>query len=233
MTETAVGERPILFSGPMVRAILDGTKTQTRRVVRFPAHVSQDNCGPMRWEEQPGAWRLAGHYGGQQLICNRTDGDVGVWAIKSPYGEPGDRLWVRETWRALECRSDGIDGMLYRADGRFVPIASREAGDRWTEAYDNGRHGTKWRPSIHMPRWASRLTLDITDVRVQRLQEISEEDAKAEGARVPDHIYPDTPREAYIYAENFRLIWDTINAKRGYGWDLNPWCWCLTFRRLP
>lgn len=208
----AVRERGILMSGDMVRAILDGTKSQTRRVVKFPAHVSQKNCVPMRWEEQPEAWRLAGQYGGQQLICSRTD-DVGVWAIQGPYGEPGDRLWIRETWCPYPKKP------IYRADyGAFTPLRDGFGGP--------------WKPSIYMPRRASRLTLEITDVRVQRLQEISQADAKAEGAQIPEIIYPDSPREAYVYAENFRLIWDSLNKKRGHGWDTNPFVWAISFRRI-
>jgi hypothetical protein len=160
--------------------------------------------------------------------------------IACPYGEPGDRLWVRETWRCFERPSDGVDGVLFRADDAFQEIENtRAAADAWVQA--NDKTG-KWRPSIFMPRWASRIDLEVTEVRVQRLDEISEEDARAEGVVLPsfdeqvargdaiDGLRP-VIRKATTRGE-FSRLWDSINAERGYGWAANPWVWAITFRRV-
>lgn len=168
-------DRPILFSGPMVRAILEGRKTQTRRVVKGNPYIAK----PM------------------------------------PYA-PGDRLWVRET-----CHTYHWDHprSVYRADfddGK-KPCRVRKQ----IESYEVGR----WTPAIHMPRWASRLTLVVTDSRVQRLQDVSEEDARAEGVERP--IMPHWP--GYPYRSAFRGLWNDLNAKSGYGWDENPWVVAVTF----
>lgn len=198
-------ERPILFSAPMVRALLAGAKTQTRRVAKLThaAHVKEPR-GHRRWHPgDPDAWQAC------------------------PYGVPGDRLWVREAWaqnenQLSETRMDR--SIVYRADGE-------------ARALDNG-HEKAWRPSIHMPRWASRITLEITDVRVQRLQEISDEDALAEGLRsdgslgaqcsveLPGHrTHHDSPKEC------FRLLWESIHGPGS--WEQNPWVWAITFKRAP
>lgn len=191
-----VKERPILFSGPMVRAILDGRKTQTRRVVK-PQPIWVYDCS---------------------VPVLTTDADPNA-AIRCPYGVPGDRLWVRETfgrqWR---------HGFIYRADVE-TPIP---AGG--------------WEPSIHMPRCASRIMLEVTRVCVERLQNISEADAQAEGIQVLPLQSVDDPsawrqsgpgaHQARNARESFRLLWDSINSKRGFGWDVNPWVWVIEFRRV-
>lgn len=179
-------ERPILFSGPMVRAILDGTKTQTRRVAMHTV------CGVR-------VARLA--YDPAPDVC------------ACPYGVPGDRLWVRETFAPFS-----TGGAVYRADKpRFSPGAHEVVGG-------------SWHPSIHMPRWASRLSLEVTGVRVERLQDISEADAIAEGCHdsdgAPTQELSGTARGA------FALLWDDLNADRGYGWDANPWVWVVEFRKV-
>jgi hypothetical protein len=156
-------DRPILFSGPMVRALLEGRKTQTRRVHKAPTGLE--------------------HLAGSVL----------------PRFEVGDRLWTRETW------APKTNGFLYGAD--WLP-----------SAYD----GLKpWRPSIFMPRRASRLTLTVTDVRVQRVQDISATDAEEEGVRCDM-----SPR---TFVDHFHRLWDSLNASRGYGWEANPWVVALTF----
>ena len=138
-----------------------------------------------------------------------------------PYGVPGDRLWVRETWTTESPRWDGekpeafMDSVLTHNDALLYKATDKDA-DRI------------WRPSIFMPRWASRITLEITDVRVERLQDISEADAEAEGA-TPQVVLPG---DAVSYVAGFYWLWDSINAKRGYGWDRNPLVWVITFRRL-
>jgi len=168
ITRTAAGgqgamkERPILFSAPMVRAILAGTKTQTRRVVK-PQPLKPDPSHPSYFPFQPDDWVWSAN-SWSSTISNSPEGPAG-WSRHCPYGQPGDRLWVRETFY-----HDPEDSLtLYRADGGFD-------GDQWDAGY-------KWHPSIHMPRLISRITLKITDVRVQRLQAISEADALAEGVK--------------------------------------------------
>lgn len=202
MTTTAVRERGILFKGHLVRAILEGRKTQTRRVV----------------QPQPvGAWAAPGRQSG-------------------PYGRIGDRLWVRET-HAI------VPATAYRAshdDGVPLPRAVSPDGYYWAvyrEGWTRSAPG-RWRPSIHMPRWASRLTLEITDVRVERIHDITAQDAWAEGIRprgVAAHAGDGTtdsvdPQAAVL--DEFRDTWDEINAKRGFGWAANPWVWAITFRKL-
>lgn len=215
-----MADRPILFSAPMVRALLAGTKTQTRRVVK-PALSGRE------WVEQRetgGFWRCA-------------DGEptcyAGVWEtheyaqqypIICPYGQPGDRLWVREAHWWFKDEHDPVIGyappkltaedVLYRADG------------------DDGRR--VWRPSIHMPRWASRITLEVTGVRVERLQDISEADAIAEGIERSGTFnwrnYLDHPYADFTSARrSYRSLWEQINGPGS--WDENPWVWVVSFRR--
>lgn len=197
-TATATKERPILFSGPMVRALLDGRKTQTRRVVKPQPPEGVCRC------PYAGGW-----------AHEHADGACSCRLIRCPYGWIGDRLWVREAWGLMDTQpSDGPDRATlgYRADG--------------DAAAPNGRHQL-WRPSIHMPRWASRITLEITDVRVERLQDISEDDAWAEGFPDPEGANREYPDRARYW---FRNLWGEINGKGS--WDMNPWVWALTFRRV-
>lgn len=215
-------EHPVLFSAPMVRAILEGRKTQTRRAARL---------------------NIAGRLGRLSNQCHPEDPRA---IAACPYGQPGDRLWVRETCSAEELTAetekdrslDGLDGVRYAADGHFEPIKNTpEAADAWVilNAY-RGKHGATV-PAIHMPRWASRITLEITDVRVQRLQEINIPDAMAEGIKnlcTPDHN--DYGILGLAIAQHpvraFSLLWDAINALHGFGWNANPWVWALTFKRV-
>lgn len=203
-------ERPILFSGEMVRAILDGRKTMTRRVMKRQPHGA-------------GEWVLRGENWLFPDVCPYI-------TIKCPYGQPGDRLWVRETWASL----DGVDHL----SPKDIELLCRDAGyktgpcgDLWYQADNSYRQWGddkqtkgKWRPSIHMPRWASRINLEITDVCVERLQDISEEDARSEGINNP---------LGSLALNIFPSLWDSINLKRGYGWDSNPWVWVVEFKRLP
>lgn len=212
-------ERPIIFSGSMVRAILDGRKTQTRRVIKNIVEGS-------------GGW--------PSFSKGRHHGNM-VKPKYCPYGLPGDRLWVRETYaihqtvdhirrpdgRAFSEVSDGC--AAYRADGHDTVEDLRShikvMGDMSLEAIEI--QGDRWRPSIHMPRWASRITLEVTDVRVERVQEIetSPEDMLAEGVTA-------VTEAAVHLAFEFRKLWDSINAKRGFGWDVNPWVWVVSFKVL-
>lgn len=230
-------ERPILFSGAMVRALLAGTKTQTRRVVKpQPTHFNPVGV-PRR------------------VIPTGGPSDV----IRCPYGQPGDRLWVRESgaMHALLAPEDPLQPMLFRHD---VPTTAN-LGDYWVQrtrapgaSYSTEctreqflRHsGAKAVPSIHMPRWASRITLELTSVRVERLQDISEADAMAEGIvecpipaddegprRIGYMVGPDDGKSglAVTAVNAYRDLWESINGPDS--WDANPWVWAIEFKRLP
>lgn len=186
-------ERPILFSGEMIRAILSGNKTQTRRVLnplcrQFPI-VHFERWGIPYKDIVDWQYNDAGN---PLWVSTEPDGTTREW--KCPYGEPEDRLWVRETWAVYGQFQSG-EGYCYRADG--------------------DKAGIVWRPSIFMPRQACRIKLEITGVRVERLQDISEEDAQAEGV---------------AGVGTFGVLWNEINAKRGYGWDTNPWVFVIDFK---
>ena len=205
-------QRPILFNGDMVRALLDGRKTQTRRIVKPAKDRNGSGC-------QLVACEIAGEVnGGDYSLC--------------PYGRPGDQLWVREA-HALLPRT------AYRASVGTGTIAQVEhPTDGYTaavfrEGFD--RSGApNWRPSIHMPRWASRITLQIVSVRVERLQEISEADAKAEGMELtgwrPTYSAPDSGGECFTPADNFAALWESINGAGS--WEANPWVWVVEFKRI-
>lgn len=190
-------ERPILFSGPMVRAILEGRKTQTRRVVKpQPDYVCQ-------LEKMP----FTGQHWDKRIKCH--------------YGQPGDRLWVRETWaKPFDVPDAKLQGRLtYRSDFRESPVLGTVRSDGAMA------DRVKWKPSIHMPRWASRITLEITGVRVERLQDISEQDAIAEGVQHSLHL-----QGGRFARENFAHLWWTINGDDS--WEQNPWVWVVEFKRV-
>ena len=175
-------EHPILFSGPMVRAILEGRKTQTRRVIKPQT-----------------TW------GSDVEYC--------------PHGVPGDRLWVRETWCPLERADWSRPGREYNVNYKADATPEGECIRK--------EMGYQWKPSIFMPRWASRITLEITGVKVERIQELLDhKDIMAEG------ILPDEGPRCYSCRTRFAELWDSLNAKRGYGWDANPWVWVIEFKRL-
>lgn len=207
--------KPIIFSGPMVRALLEGRKTQTRRAIKRVA-----DFGPVT---EFGASDTPGyefHFRDQRGLWN----DCKDFAVLSrcPYGQQGDYLWVRETWDAPKTWTAGyagnevVDGWYFDR-GKVIYRATDACQGPWD----------KWRPSIHMPRWASRLTLRITDVRVERVQEITNDDAINEGAlesvEIPyvGSMTCDQAREA------FRLLWNYINGTGA--WDRNQWVWVLSF----
>jgi len=234
-------ERPILFSGEMVRAILDGRKTQTRRVMN-PQLKSIDyevNFVSTKVDALP--------FPDGKVCLPGGPASSGYPSLAEycPFGKPGDRLWVRETWYDdLMARSisDGIEGIYYRADGECCEQIPE------CQCADGGK--PKWRPSIFMPRWASRLTLEITRVRVERLQDISEEDAKAEGFEpiifdefdIAEIMFNDPDcQEAEVLEilgpgqipakADFSLLWDKINGKK-HPWASNPWVWVISFKPL-
>lgn len=233
-------ERPILFSGPMVRAILEGRKTQTRRPLKSQPTLACSLTDGILPPTPPGAAAVCQHYVKGEWAFSWPDLQRLCLVVKCPYGVPGDRLWVRETWGIGRLAGRLIDPCLnYRADGALLPLVGNCSPDTWSivgsQHEVNGTDLLKvregWIPAIHMPRWASRITLEITDVRVERVQEISEKDAEAEGVTLDcpvGHIqsYQKSP---YVYS--FAQLWDSINAKRGHGWDTNPWVWALSFNK--
>jgi len=215
-------ERPILFSAPMVRAVARQVdpKTQTRRVVK--PSVKGCTVGVYTSDDD----------GFIQPVNVQEDGDP--WEdIPCPYGQPGDRLWVRETWAV----GHGYDGMPPRAIPE-LPFVNRHY------AATEDRGGLLWRPSIHMPRWLSRITLEVTGVRVERLNEISEADCIAEGIDgfefCGERFWRDyllTDEEAQCSPAltdpraSYRTLWESINGAGS--WAANPWVWVVEFRRLP
>ena len=194
-------EHPILFSGPMVRAILDGRKTQTRRVINPQPKVVHD------------------FYPDGTLLTERLFRNGG--RIRCPYGVRGDRLWVRETWGEGFTYAGEYPVVMYRADGKSLIKSS--AKGLIEDKFYCGRppDDMHWKPSIHMPRWASRITLEVVDLHVQPIQTISKQDAIAEGVSE----WEDDPKGA------FRALWDSINADRA-PWGSNPWVWAVAFRRI-
>jgi hypothetical protein len=202
--------KPILFNAEMVRAILDGRKTQTRRVVK-PQPPS--SCGRVLYHPKPAEiWMFQNH---ENIIC--------------PYGAPGDELWVKETMI-----SDGDDWWNYAADGgsRDFPLNDDETeyADYVLDWMDKQRKKQRTIvPSIHMPRWASRITLRITDVRVERVQDITDADALAEGIKPSDVAARGYQRGYQDARVAFRVLWNSINEKRGFGWEKNSWVWVVEF----
>ncbi|EOH6248279.1 morphogenetic protein [Klebsiella pneumoniae] len=189
-------ERGMIFNGEMVRAILDGRKTQTRRPVKFPVLDKNLGC------------ELAGN----ELAGELSAGNY----LNSAFGKPGDRIWVRETWARYNIDQNSHD-IAYRAT---TPADWPEEG--------------RWRPSIHMPRWASRILLEITDVRAERLNAISQENAQAEGMELtgwrPTYSDPDSGGEVMTPYDNFAELWSSIYGDES--WKANPWVWVIEFKRV-
>lgn len=191
----------------MVRAILDGRKTQTRRVIaKQPIDIlpCKEDWAGKRWVS---------------LDTREPKPSGTIFGCK--YGVPGDRLWVRETHAIVPesayRNSDGIEQTINPSD-RYEAAVYREGFDR--------SHSFRWRPSIHMPRWSSRITLEIINVRAERLKRISNKDAHAEGVQEWDGDQPND------YIGSFCNLWDSINEARGFGWGANPWVWVIEFKRV-
>jgi hypothetical protein len=201
-------ERPLIFSSPMIRAILNGSKSQTRRVMKFNPPVV---CAP--WESLE-----------QGVMTWRTTEKGDNYFTRCPYGKPGDMLWIRETHGFVPVTAYGKTAP-HRVDPDDPSMCAiyRAGFDRcWS---------CPSKPSIHMPRWASRILLRITDIRVERVQDISEEDAIAEGVELKHYtkIWKDMHCPSYVGA--FSSLWDSINCDRGHGWDENDWVWVVSFER--
>lgn len=231
-TAEAVRERPILFSAEMVLAILEGEKTQTRRVMK-----TQPTGEPRSSED----WARGLANGGTRFDRVITEADIqskaerlrgrvfpftqagrdSLVSYPCPYGYAGDRLWVREAF------------FDHGTMGGLATKLEERVEYRATEWDRKGDAGGGWKPSIHMPRWASRITLEITEVRVERLQDITREDAIAEGCTgwgAQDFTTMEWDGE---YPEQeYQQLWDSLNKARGCGWDVNPWVWVIGFRRL-
>jgi hypothetical protein len=210
-------ERPILFKDEMIRAILEGRKTQTRRVVKPPKNVDPKHWMPEKlWD---------GQFKALHWPADCAESEI----LKCPYGQPGDRLWVRETWTEPTSLDPGPT--FYKADypacvpAHFSNVPNTSA--------------IKWRPSIHMRRDQSRINLKITDVRVERLQDIGYQDAQAEGVQTetadPWFYHISTERNVYDFAADepqgsFRKLWESINGPGS--WKENPWVWVIEFKRV-
>ncbi len=230
-------ERPILFSAPMVRAILNGSKTQTRRVAPISSlDIRQHAEGMVTWRvafSKPIKGTLASHRGGKFS----TDQACRIVASQfSRYGQPGDRLWVRETFQPLFAEgAEHGDNDWQTGRGYAVSYPATDGIHEFVDADDNFTDRC-W-PSIHMPRWASRITLEVTGVRVERLQEISEADAISEGIeRSYDQWRDYRTDQAVNYPsaatpiESYRTLWEQINGSGS--WDTNPWVWVVEFKRV-
>ncbi len=227
---TTPRERPILFSGAMVRAILAGEKTQTRRVVKV-RHLGKIGPAGSDTPEDYGYFAEGRHFSGYMVLARgvstRGGNNSDEQSIPCPYGEVGDRLWVRETW-AL----DPNEG----PDTRSILFRATDPG--WDEAASGlfPEYRLKWRPSILMPRWASRISLEVTDVRVERLQAISAADIQAEGvtreavsellggAAGALHDAMMSPHQLW------QAGWSAINGAES--WDANPWVWVVEFKKM-
>ncbi|HGN0817486.1 hypothetical protein [Pseudomonas aeruginosa] len=209
-------ERPILFTGPMVRAILEGRKTVTRRPVKggqIPAEDTTIQEGGPRWSAIGQRHPRYGYcvFGETEAECAQELAEHGV----CPYGQPGDRLWVRETWAHVGTGDPGH--LVYRATyPRCLPPGLENV------PADIRDEGYRWRPSIHMPRWACRILLEITAVRVERLHDLSDPGALAEGVSHSEMHSGDS------LVDVFARLWEST----GGDWDANPWVWVVEFKRV-
>jgi hypothetical protein len=233
-----MAEKGILFTAPMVRAILAKTKRQTRRVVKPQPYI--DPQGNACWNGSNFGQDGRGPHI-QSLASPIPSSKTG--RVRCPYGMPGDRLWVREAWMP-DPPCDGTWGYTAWAGNRIGQIAAvperfqHPAFCNYRASWQHGTDGLRWTPGIHMPRWASRITLEITDVRVERLQDITEANVVAEGIqRWPLGFRVDVSgapvhecRTFAVARDAYRWLWEEINGPGS--WDANPWIWVFEFERV-
>ncbi|HHL1518096.1 TPA: morphogenetic protein [Klebsiella pneumoniae] len=226
-------ERGMIFNAEMVRAILDGRKTQTRRIMKVQPESNQlglllitdstkhSDIGKYHWAES-----------------NATGNHVRSKLFSCPFGAVGDRIWVRETWSSDFANYYPNDRVWYAADNNRQLDIEVVDGVRGIYSPESDVHVPfRWQPSIHMPRWASRILLEITDVRVERLNAISEEDATAEGVPPAGSLLPDylgtflTPKGDFATAKvAFQRLWESIYGEES--WKANGWVWVISFKRV-
>ena len=217
-------ELPILFSGPMVRAILDGRKTQTRRVIK-----------PRYRDDESGFQVCTNKATGERWVekADEHGGSFDAPRYVLPRYQPGDVLWVRETWFYEWHMYEITDGYPDLPGGRYRHRYVYKA-DEPDYPVNTGVGAWGWHPSIHMLREAARLFLRVTAVRAERVQDITEADAQAEGFRGFDELTDGADAELFDLTarEGFRFYWDCLPHKRGFGWEENPWVWVYEFERL-
>ncbi|EPG4778512.1 hypothetical protein OQB83_001225 [Klebsiella pneumoniae] len=219
-------ERGMIFNGEMVRAILDGRKTQTRRIMKVQPENSE--LGLRRVVESKNGIDDGKYFWSQSDATGLKSRSK---PFACPFGTVGDRIWVREAFR-VHSRATDVATLVYKASER----------NSWTEqthrvpvaVFNKPATPEKWTPSLHMPRWASRILLEITDVRVERLNSISQEDAKAEGMELtgwrPTYSDPDSGGEVWTPYDNFAQLWESIYGEES--WKANPWVWVIEFKRV-
>ena len=222
-------ERSLIAKPWEVRPFLEGRKTRLRRVVKLPSHIKHHELDLTRMQD--------GYPDGVRPIWG-DDNEPNLFSTRNPYGQPGDRLWVKETYMPDPPRDGTWCSVAWEDDMRLdeIPERYRIAKHVIHRASWGGVETVGWKPSIHMPRWASRITLEIVSVRVERLNEITEEDAKAEGLDIVSdggarcgimglpESWSDDPRVSY------QALWESINGPGS--WDANPYVWVIEFRRV-
>lgn len=241
-TETEVRELPLICTGESVRSILADEKTQTRRVVTDRNSIGNFKASQLdlakAWVDPgPSPAGNMGPYLKAPPLPRGPEYFDDIIERLYPRMWPGDRFWVRETFHWLDMRPEILDharaprpiapcpvSVGYRADDGHQNCVCPP--DEWRESMDNDH--IRWRSPIHMPRWASRILLEITEVRVERLQAISESDAEAEGVYQESDLDPFDISARWLFCQ----IWNRLNARRGFGWDVNPWVLALTFKRV-
>jgi hypothetical protein len=226
-------ERPILFSAPMVRAILEGRKTVTRRILKPCRNLSivnlaeaEPSLGYSGRVNDPDSW-------GYEFLDDGAPAPLSDWRELCPYGQLGDRLWVRETW----CTDSSLDNQSPSSFTAWPVKYLADNAARTCGAVVGDTNG-RTRSSIHMPRWASRITLEVTGVRVERLQDIDEAGAQAEGCQAIEgakwHTFAEAaagiPMHKHTAIDAFGGLWESIHGADS--WDANPWVWAIEFKRL-
>lgn len=238
-------ERPILMNSEMVIATLDDRKLQTRRIVKPQPPVIFDEIKPIITNAGVISW----------CFQNSKDADFHGY-FKCPYGQVGDRLYVRETWAVCSKHATGCPQTLlmfeYTHFSLSFPDCIQPGYEIVYKAYNSGKYSedaTHWRPSMHMPKWASRIWLEVTNIRVERVRDITNEDAKSEGVQSVTRfghcgweVYRDVSKAELSRIRcgsafdkprgSFASLWDSIYKKRGFDWEVNPWVWVIEFKRL-